>query len=108
MIASILLLVPGVPFVNAQSDILEGHPTLGSARAVSVAVLLIFVAVGLWFAQVFTGAASQVLPGATPARLTLVILHHTIHSHAAPARAGLALMGLSRNDSSDGRARPTG
>jgi uncharacterized membrane protein YjjP (DUF1212 family) len=48
MIASILLLVPGVPAVNAQSDILEGHPTLGSARAVTVAVTLIFIAVGLW------------------------------------------------------------
>lgn len=52
MIASILLLVPGIPCVNAQSDILDGHPTLGSARAVTVAVLLIFVAAGLWLAQV--------------------------------------------------------
>ena len=52
MIASILLLVPGVPSVNAQNDILEGHPTLGSARAVTVAVILIFVAAGLWFGQV--------------------------------------------------------
>jgi uncharacterized membrane protein YjjP (DUF1212 family) len=51
MIASILLLVPGVPAVNAQSDILEGHPTLGSARAVSVAMILIFVAAGLWIGQ---------------------------------------------------------
>lgn len=52
MVASILLLVPGIPCVNAQSDILDGHPTLGSARAVTVAVLLIFVAAGLWLAQV--------------------------------------------------------
>lgn len=51
MIASILLLVPGVPSVNAQSDILDGHPTLGSARSVSVAVILIFVAAGLWLSQ---------------------------------------------------------
>lgn len=51
MISSILLLVPGVPAVNAQSDILEGHPTLGSARAVSVAMILIFVAAGLWIGQ---------------------------------------------------------
>ena len=36
MIAAILLLIPGVPAVNSQNDILEGHPTLGSARAVSV------------------------------------------------------------------------
>jgi uncharacterized membrane protein YjjP (DUF1212 family) len=52
MIASILLLVPGVPCVNAQSDVLDGHPTLGSARAVTVAVILIFVTVGLWLGQV--------------------------------------------------------
>ena len=51
MIAAILLLVPGVPSVNAQSDILDGHPTLGSARAVSVAVILIFVTAGLWLGQ---------------------------------------------------------
>jgi uncharacterized membrane protein YjjP (DUF1212 family) len=51
MIASILLLVPGVPAVNAQSDILQGHPTLGSARAVSVAMTLIFAAAGLWVGQ---------------------------------------------------------
>ena len=52
MIASILLLVPGVPSVNALNDILESRPTLGSARAVTVAVILIFVAAGLWFGQV--------------------------------------------------------
>jgi uncharacterized membrane protein YjjP (DUF1212 family) len=52
MVASILLLVPGIPAVNAQNDILEGHPTLGSARAVTVAVILIFAVAGLWFGQV--------------------------------------------------------
>ena len=51
MIASILLLVPGVPAVNAQSDILYGHPTLGSARAVTVAMTLVFIAAGLWVAK---------------------------------------------------------
>ncbi len=59
MIASILLLVPGVPSVNAQNDILEGHPTLGSARAVTVAVILIFVAAGLWFGQVLLVATGD-------------------------------------------------
>ena len=52
MIASILLLVPGVPAVNAQSDILEGHPTLGSARAVTVAMALVFTAAGLWIGKI--------------------------------------------------------
>jgi uncharacterized membrane protein YjjP (DUF1212 family) len=51
MISSILLLVPGVPAVNAQTDILEGHPTLGSARAVSVGMILVFAAAGLWVGQ---------------------------------------------------------
>jgi uncharacterized membrane protein YjjP (DUF1212 family) len=50
-VASVLLLVPGVPAVNAQSDILEGHPTLGSARAVSVAMALVFIAAGLWMSR---------------------------------------------------------
>jgi uncharacterized membrane protein YjjP (DUF1212 family) len=58
MIASILLLVPGVPAVNAQSDILEGHPTLGSARAVTVVMILIFVAAGLWIGQILLGRLS--------------------------------------------------
>jgi uncharacterized membrane protein YjjP (DUF1212 family) len=52
MIASILLLVPGVPAVNAQSDILEGRPTLGSARVVTVVMTLIFIAAGLWIGPV--------------------------------------------------------
>jgi uncharacterized membrane protein YjjP (DUF1212 family) len=52
MLASILMLVPGVPAVNAQSDILEGHPTLGSARAVTVVMTLIFIAAGLWLGPV--------------------------------------------------------
>jgi uncharacterized membrane protein YjjP (DUF1212 family) len=51
MIASILLLVPGVPALNAQNDILDGRPTLGSARAVWVVVILIFVTAGLWLGQ---------------------------------------------------------
>jgi uncharacterized membrane protein YjjP (DUF1212 family) len=78
MIASILLLVPGIPCVNAQSDILDGHPTLGSARAVTVAVLLIFVAAGLWLGQVFTGAADKGLPVAPAANFGLFVLHQTV------------------------------
>lgn len=51
MVAAILMLVPGVPALNAQNDILDGRPTLGSARAVWVVVVLIFVTVGLWLGQ---------------------------------------------------------
>lgn len=50
-IASVLLLVPGVPALNAQADILEGRPTLGCARLVSVAMTLIFMTAGLWFQE---------------------------------------------------------
>jgi uncharacterized membrane protein YjjP (DUF1212 family) len=50
MIATVLLLVPGVPSFNAQYDVLEGRPSLGSARAVWVVVMLVFMTVGVWFA----------------------------------------------------------
>jgi uncharacterized membrane protein YjjP (DUF1212 family) len=55
MIASVLFLVPGVPALNAQNDILEGHPTLGSARAVWVVVNLVFLTLGVWLGQTLTG-----------------------------------------------------
>jgi len=55
MIAPVLLLVPGVPAFNAQLDILEGRPTLGSARAVWVAVTLVFMTVGVWLARGLLG-----------------------------------------------------
>lgn len=55
MTAPVLLLVPGVPLLNAQDDILEGRPTLGSARAVWVAVVLVFITAGVWLAQVLLG-----------------------------------------------------
>jgi uncharacterized membrane protein YjjP (DUF1212 family) len=48
VIASVLLLVPGVPAVNALNDILQGYPTLGSARAITVMMTLIFITTGLW------------------------------------------------------------
>ena len=55
LMASVLLLVPGVPALNAQMDIMEGSPTLGSARAVTVIMLMIFVTLGVWVAQLLTG-----------------------------------------------------
>ncbi len=58
MNASVLLLVPGVPAVNAQSDIMEGHPAMGGARAIFVIMLLIFIAIGVLIAHVFVGAPS--------------------------------------------------
>jgi len=55
MMAAVLLLVPGVPSLNALNDILEGRPTLGSARAVWVAMILVFLTAGVWFAQGLIG-----------------------------------------------------
>jgi uncharacterized membrane protein YjjP (DUF1212 family) len=55
MMAAILLLVPGVPSLNAQCDIMDGFPTLGSARAVSVVMLLMFLAIGVLIAQAALG-----------------------------------------------------
>lgn len=55
MLAAVLLLVPGVPCLNAQNDILEGRPTLGSTRAVWVAVILVFLTAGVWLGQMLLG-----------------------------------------------------
>jgi uncharacterized membrane protein YjjP (DUF1212 family) len=55
MTASVLLLVPGVPSMNAQTDIMEGFPTMGSARFVTVAMLLIFITVGMGGARMIVG-----------------------------------------------------
>jgi uncharacterized membrane protein YjjP (DUF1212 family) len=57
MVAAVLLLVPGVPALNALNDILEGRPTLGSARTVFVAVVLVFMTVGIWLGKVLLGEA---------------------------------------------------
>lgn len=55
MMASILLLVPGVPATNAQTDIMDGFPTVGSARAVWVIMVMVFAATGIWLAQALMG-----------------------------------------------------
>lgn len=55
MMASILLLVPGVPATNAQTDIMDGYPTVGSARAVWVIMVMVFASAGIWLAQALMG-----------------------------------------------------
>jgi uncharacterized membrane protein YjjP (DUF1212 family) len=55
MIASTLMLVPGVPATNAQADILDGLPTMGSARAISVFMTMVFDATGIFAAQAMLG-----------------------------------------------------
>lgn len=55
MIASILLLVPGVPATNAQTDIMDGYPSMGSARAVTVLMIMVFATVGVGLAEFVLG-----------------------------------------------------
>ena len=55
MFSSILFLVPGVPALNAQDDVLGGRPSLGAARMVRVLFLLAFMAVGLAIALAALG-----------------------------------------------------
>ena len=55
MVASVLLLVPGVPAVNAQFDVMQGHPTLGTARGVVVCMTVIFMATGVLIAGLLLG-----------------------------------------------------
>lgn len=55
MMAAILLIVPGVPATNAQTDIMDGYPSMGSARAVSVVMVMIFATTGVWLAEILLG-----------------------------------------------------
>jgi len=101
MIASVLLLVPGVPSLNAQNDILEGRPTMGSARAVSVLVTLVFLTAGVWLSQMLLGEWRLVgagnPPGALPAQGAPYLLHQTLFG-------GLAAMGFGVLFNMGGRA----
>lgn len=45
--AAVLLLVPGVPLINASVDILRGHISAGLARAVTSLVVFLGIALGL-------------------------------------------------------------
>ena len=56
LMAAVLLLVPGVPLINASVDILRGHISAGLARAVTSLVVFLGIALGLgivvWLLQV--------------------------------------------------------
>ncbi len=53
--ASVLLLVPGIPLVNAVEDLIQGHPVVGLARGFSGALILLAIALGLLLALSLTG-----------------------------------------------------
>ena len=52
MTAAVLLLVPGIPILNAQIDAIEGRPSLASARGLCITFMLLFMALSLAAAQV--------------------------------------------------------
>jgi uncharacterized membrane protein YjjP (DUF1212 family) len=51
MVSAVLLLIPGVPVLNAQIDVIEGKPNLAVARALRITFLLLFMALGLSLAR---------------------------------------------------------
>jgi len=54
--SSVLLLVPGVPMINAVEDLIKGHQVVGVARGVGAAVVALLIALGLLLAINLTGA----------------------------------------------------
>lgn len=56
--ASVLLLVPGVPFINAVEDLIKGHIVVGLARGASGALIILAIALGLILAMQLTGIRS--------------------------------------------------
>lgn len=48
--ASVLLLVPGVPLINAAEDIIQGHVVTGLVRGINGLVISLAIAVGLMLA----------------------------------------------------------
>lgn len=55
MAASVLLLVPGFPLINAVSDMLKGHVIVGLARWVMASLLSLGAATGIALAMYVTG-----------------------------------------------------
>lgn len=52
---SVLLLVPGVPMINAVEDMITGHPVVGVARGVTAALIALSIALGLALAMRVAG-----------------------------------------------------
>jgi uncharacterized membrane protein YjjP (DUF1212 family) len=53
--ASVLLLVPGVPFINAVEDLIKGHIVVGLARGMASGLTILAIALGLILAIQLTG-----------------------------------------------------
>lgn len=55
LVASVLLLVPGVPLINAAEDIIKGHLLMGLARGVNGILVSLAIALGMLIAFWLTG-----------------------------------------------------
>jgi uncharacterized membrane protein YjjP (DUF1212 family) len=53
--ASVLLLVPGVPLINAAEDLLKGHLVIGTARGIGGGLITLAIALGLLLAIAILG-----------------------------------------------------
>ncbi len=53
--AAVLLLVPGVPFINAVEDMIKGHVVVGLAQAATGVLIILAIALGLILAMQLTG-----------------------------------------------------
>ena len=53
--ASVLLLVPGVPFINAVEDLIKGYIVVGLARGTASGLIILAIALGLILAMQLTG-----------------------------------------------------
>lgn len=57
MAASVLLLVPGFPLINAVSDMLKGHVSMGIARWVFATLLAVSVSIGIVASMTLMGVS---------------------------------------------------
>ncbi|MEL0629311.1 threonine/serine exporter family protein [Psychromonas aquatilis] len=60
MAASVLLLVPGFPLINAVSDMLKGHINMGIARWVFATLLTVSVSIGIVASMTLTGVSGWI------------------------------------------------
>ena len=89
--SSVLLLVPGVPLINAAEDLIKGHMVTGIVRGLTGVLISLGIALGLLLAMRLMGVGR--LDRGDPARWLLVRrgragLRHALQ-RAAPDAAGL-------------------
>lgn len=90
MTAAVLLLVPGIPILNAQIDAIEGRPTLASARGLRITFMLLFMALSLAAAQVILlGKGYQMAPAAPDYAFWYQLAHQMVFGGLAAVGFGV-------------------